>query len=140
LERACKEFGHRPLALSRQQAALLKRYGWPGNVRELKNVIERAVILSQGKVLRLDLAMPDVADSGAREPTADLPESGERVLTETQVRELERDNLRKALRLTNWRVSGQSGAAHLLGIKPTTLTDRIRKYGITRPRTPDNRS
>ena len=134
LERACKELGHRPLTLSRQQAALLKRYAWPGNVRELKNVIERAVILSQGKVLRLDLAMPDVADSGAQEPTTDPPESGDRVLTETQVRELEKRNLLKALRLTNWRVSGLNGAAHLLGIKPTTLTDRIKKHGIMRPR------
>jgi transcriptional regulator with GAF, ATPase, and Fis domain len=134
LERACKEFGHRPLTLSRQQAALLKRYAWPGNVRELKNVIERAVILSQGKILRLDLAMPDVAESGTREPATDPPESGERVLTEIQVRELERSNLLKALTLTNWRVSGVNGAAHLLGIKPTTLTDRIKKHGIMRPR------
>src|SRR5690606_2372745 len=60
LERTCQEFGHAPLQLSRQQAQLLKRYSWPGNIRELKNVIERAVILSQGKVLRLDLAMADI--------------------------------------------------------------------------------
>jgi transcriptional regulator with GAF, ATPase, and Fis domain len=134
LERACKEFGHRPLTLSRQHAALLKRYAWPGNVRELKNVIERAVILSQGKALRLDLAMPDIVDKGTDGPPADPPESDARVLTETQVRELEKSNLLKALRLTNWRVSGLNGAAHLLGIKPTTLTDRIKKYGIMRPR------
>ena len=63
LERTCQEFGHRPLTLSRQQAALLKRYDWPGNIRELKNVIERAVILSRGKVLRLDLAMSDILNA-----------------------------------------------------------------------------
>jgi PAS domain S-box-containing protein len=134
LTRACKDFGHQPLTLSRQQAALLKRYAWPGNVRELKNVIERAVILSQGKVLRLDLAMPDVADGGVREPVAEPASGDERFLTETQVRNLERNNLLTALKLANWRVSGQNGAAQLLGIKPTTLTDRIKKFGITRPR------
>ena len=65
LERTCQEFGHRPLTLSKQQAALLKRYDWPGNIRELKNVIERAVILSRGKVLRLDLAMSDILNAPA---------------------------------------------------------------------------
>jgi transcriptional regulator with GAF, ATPase, and Fis domain len=78
--------------------------------------------------------MPDIVDKGTDGPPADPPESDARVLTETQVRELEKSNLLKALRLTNWRVSGLNGAAHLLGIKPTTLTDRIKKYGIMRPR------
>jgi transcriptional regulator with GAF, ATPase, and Fis domain len=49
------------------------------------------------------------------------------------VRDLERSNLLTALKLTNWRVSGANGAAQLLGIKPTTLTDRIKKFGLTRP-------
>ena len=65
LERTCQEFGHAPLTLSKQQAALLKHYDWPGNIRELKNVIERAVILSRGKVLRLDLAMSDILNAPA---------------------------------------------------------------------------
>jgi transcriptional regulator with GAF, ATPase, and Fis domain len=65
LERTCQEFGHPPLTLSKQQAALLKHYDWPGNIRELKNVIERAVILSRGKVLRLDLAMSDILNAPA---------------------------------------------------------------------------
>ncbi|MDX1561957.1 MAG: sigma 54-interacting transcriptional regulator, partial [Gammaproteobacteria bacterium] len=64
LEKTCQDFGHRPLTLSQQQAALLRQYSWPGNIRELKNVIERAVILSRGKVLRLDLAMANILDDG----------------------------------------------------------------------------
>ncbi|HSC16811.1 MAG TPA: sigma 54-interacting transcriptional regulator, partial [Gammaproteobacteria bacterium] len=68
LERTCQDFGHRPLTLSKQQATLLKRYDWPGNIRELKNVIERAVILSRGKVLRLDLAMSDILNAPAPSP------------------------------------------------------------------------
>ena len=58
LEQTCKDFGREPMTLTRAQAANMKAYSWPGNVRELKNVIERAVILSPGKTLRLDLSMP----------------------------------------------------------------------------------
>jgi DNA-binding NtrC family response regulator len=131
LERTCQEFGHPPLTLSRQQAALLKRYDWPGNIRELKNVIERAVILSRGKVLRLDLAMSDILGAGAAAaPSANPPDR--QVLTESELRDLERSNIVTALKLADWRVSGPNGAARLLGVKPTTLADRMKKYKIDR--------
>jgi transcriptional regulator with GAF, ATPase, and Fis domain len=129
LERTCQEFGHRPLTLSKQQATLLKRYDWPGNIRELKTVIERAVILSRGKVLRLDLAMSDILNA----PPPVEPEATERsapFLTEAEMRELERKNTQLALEMAQWRVSGPNGAAKLLGIKPTTLTDRIKKLAL----------
>ncbi len=58
LETICNDFGRPPFKLTRSQAALISAYDWPGNVRELKNVIERAVILSKGNILRLDLSMP----------------------------------------------------------------------------------
>jgi transcriptional regulator with GAF, ATPase, and Fis domain len=131
LERTCQEFGHRPLTFSKQQAALLKRYDWPGNVRELKNVIERAVILSRGKVLRLDLAMSDILN--APEPAQlKVEEQKSELMTESEVRELERRNTVLALRMAQGRVSGPSGAAKLLGIKPTTLADRIKKLKLGR--------
>ncbi len=133
LERICLDFGHRPLTLSRQQAALLKRYDWPGNVRELKNVIERAVILSRGKVLRLDLAMTDILNP-VRASDADETSSGRAVLTEAELRELERENMLAALRMSDWRVSGPEGAARMLGIKPTTFADRMKKFRLSRPR------
>jgi transcriptional regulator with GAF, ATPase, and Fis domain len=132
LERTCQEFGHHPLTLSKQQAALLKRYDWPGNVRELKNVIERAVILSRGKVLRLDLAMSDILHA----PTTAAPEAElgrPQVKTELEMRELERKNTQLALEMAEWRVSGPNGAAKLLGIKPTTLTDRMKKFKLSKP-------
>jgi transcriptional regulator with GAF, ATPase, and Fis domain len=136
LERTCQDFGHRPLTLSRQQAALLKRYDWPGNIRELKNVIERAVILSRGKVLRLDLAMSDILHApGAKDDDHGGQESAATaLLTEDALRDLERRNTELALRLADWRVSGPSGAAKLLGIKPTTLADRMRKFKIAKPK------
>jgi transcriptional regulator with GAF, ATPase, and Fis domain len=108
LERTCQDFGHRPLTLSKQQAALLKRYDWPGNIRELKNVIERAVILSRGKVLRLDLAMSDILNP----PAASSPQanqSGDAMLTELEMRELERKNTLLALELAQWRFRAPTG-------------------------------
>jgi PAS domain S-box-containing protein len=133
LERTCQEFGHRPLTLSRQQAALLKRYDWPGNIRELKNVIERAVILSRGKVLRLDLAMSDILATTTTE-VEDQPARGDQLMTEHELRDLERKNTMLALNMAAWRVSGPNGAAELLGVKPTTLADRIRKLKLTKPK------
>ena len=134
LERVCQDFGHRPLTLSRQQAALLRSYDWPGNVRELKNVIERAVILSQGKVLRLDLAMADILRSEPERTAATEGSDPPRgVMTEAELREQEKENMRLALRLADWRISGPNGAATLLGLKPTTFNDRMKKFGIRRP-------
>jgi PAS domain S-box-containing protein len=134
LERTCQQFGHRPLTLSKQQAALLKRYEWPGNIRELKNVIERAVILSRGKVLRLDLAMSDILNPVVEREDSSAPGGGT-LLTEGEIQELERKNMILALELAQWRVSGPNGAAKMLGVKPTTLADRMRKLRIAKPRT-----
>lgn len=133
LEKACIDFGHRPLTLSRQQVGLLSKYDWPGNVRELKNVIERGVILSQGKVLRLDLAMADILRSSRlRESKPDRVQS--QLMTEQDLVALQKENLLAALSLSNGRVSGPEGAAQLIGLKPSTFTDRMKKLGIGRKR------
>jgi transcriptional regulator with GAF, ATPase, and Fis domain len=99
----------------------LLTYAWPGNVRELEHVIERAVILSAGSQLRLGewLPAPQTARPGAR------------IMT---LHELQRDHILAVLELTGWRVSGEQGAAQLLGLKPTTLEARMRKLGIRRRR------
>jgi PAS domain S-box-containing protein len=131
LEQTCKDFGREVLTLTRAQAANLRAYDWPGNVRELKNVIERAVILSTGKVLRLDLSMPGLK-AGEEDRVSD-PAPMEGVMTETQMRELQKTNITRALQQSNWKVSGPGGAAELLGIKPTTLADRIRTFKLKKP-------
>ena len=137
LEKICQDFGHRPLSLGRQHLELMRNYDWPGNVRELKNVIERAVILSRGKVLRLDLAMADIPKpaSDSAPVSADPDGNGEPApMTEQELLELQKNNLLAALTATGWRVSGPRGAAALVGLKPSTFTDRIKKFGIARPR------
>jgi transcriptional regulator with GAF, ATPase, and Fis domain len=102
-------------------------------VRELKNVIERAVILSRGEVLRLDLSLSEAARSDA--PVAPPPavSASPTVLTDAQMREQQRLNVLAALQAANWRISGPGGAADILGLKPTTLADRMRALGLERP-------
>jgi PAS domain S-box-containing protein len=132
LEATCKDFGRKPMKLTSSQANAIRDYDWPGNVRELKNVIERAVILSQGNVLRLDLSLPEMTADSVRSGTIPAEPAGERLLTEKEMKALQKKNLVAALKQANWRVSGKGGAAELLGIRPTTLTDRIRSFGIRR--------
>ena len=131
LEQTCLDFSREVLALTKAQADNLRSYNWPGNVRELKNVIERAVILSKGKVLRLDLSMPDLLTDFGLAKESEIHE--DEVMSEKQMRDFQRKNLKKALELTNWKVSGTGGAAELLGIRPTTLSDRIKAFKFKKP-------
>lgn len=131
LEKTCKDFGREPMTLTRGQANKLRHYKWPGNVRELKNVIERAVILSPGNVFRLEASLPAEASVGMSISAGDLSEAT--FLTEKEMRDFQKNNLIVALKQTSWRVSGPDGAAELLGVKATTLADRIRTLGIRKP-------
>ena len=143
LSQAARDFGRPVLHLTQRQAALLRDYPWPGNIRELKNVIERAVILSRDAHLRLDLSLPPEELGGEIKPavgTSDAVSSpdealgGEEVLTEREMRMFERENTIRALQAAGWKVSGDGGAAERLGVKPSTLSDRIKTWGIERPR------
>jgi formate hydrogenlyase transcriptional activator len=96
----------------------LRHYPWPGNIRELRNVIERAVILSESSTLRVPVG-PATGPGAAAPPT---------------LADAERTQILAALHQTGWRVRGPAGAAKLLGLKPTTLESRIKKLGLERPR------
>ncbi len=100
----------------------LTEYHWPGNVRELQNVIERGAILARGEKLVLELKK----STGRRA----RPE-GLEILTEEQMIEHQISNIIACLRHSGGRVSGENGAAALLGIKPTTLYSRIKKFDIS---------
>ncbi len=109
----------------------LCRYHWPGNIRELQNVIERAVIISTGPSLRMDvddLKLPK-AGLAAEKTVSPKPTNGalHDVLEET-----ERQQILKALKQSNWVVAGPNGAAAHLGMKRSTLQLRIHKLGIAR--------
>ena len=113
----------------------LTNYSWPGNIRELENLIERAVLLSTGKELRVPLTelkgSPGVPGGDVVVPgfTAG-PAPGASIAT---LEEAERQHILRALRQTEWRIAGPKGAAALLGMKRTTLQARMRKLGIRRP-------
>jgi transcriptional regulator of acetoin/glycerol metabolism len=99
-------------------------------VRELQNVIERAVIVSRGGVLRFDDLRAE-RTMAQRERAADVPGRIE-VIPELEWRRRERDNLRAALAASAGRIYGPGGAAELLGIKPTTLLSRLHALGMRR--------
>lgn len=120
--------------LTRGNLLELQGYDWPGNVRELQNVIDRAVIISQSGLLQFDLPyseFPENPSSPTSAPSVQDLES--EILTEMEMKHLERENLRAALRVCGWKVSGPGGVADLLGVKPTTLKARIKKMGIRKP-------
>ncbi|MBL3529507.1 MAG: sigma 54-interacting transcriptional regulator [gamma proteobacterium endosymbiont of Lamellibrachia anaximandri] len=137
LTRTCADLGREPMRLSKQQAQRLMSHRWPGNIRELRNVIERAVILSSGNRARLDLAMPENPDTPPDPLENSIPTEEASFLTDTEMREQEKANLIAALRHANWRVWGPGGAAGLVGIKPSTLTYRMKVLGITKPKQAD---
>ncbi|MDM9651443.1 Fis family transcriptional regulator [Pseudomonas indoloxydans] len=114
--------------LSNGDIARLQGYHWPGNIRELQNVIERALITSNGPLLRIDLPSPGLAEEApSLESRTEKPEG---ILTEQQLRQLQIDNLHAALEAAGGRLFGPGGAAELLGIKPTTLASRLKKLGL----------
>jgi formate hydrogenlyase transcriptional activator len=105
--------------ISSESMEALVRYPWPGNIRELQNFIERAVILTDGDVLRTP-ALPSIAAVPSEPVTLE---------------EAERDHILNALRTSNWVVGGSRGAAARLGVKRTTLISKMRKRGLSRAMT-----
>jgi formate hydrogenlyase transcriptional activator len=117
----------------------LASYSWPGNIRELENFIERAVLLSPGKELRVPISelkpVAVAADAGAdsSSSSASLTSSTPSSSSISTLEDADRQHILRALRQTEWRIAGSKGAAFLLGMKRTTLQARMRKLGIRRP-------
>lgn len=128
LEAICLELNRDTLALTKHHSAMLQKHLWPGNIRELRNVIERAVILTRGERLRLDLAMGSATKANT-EPEAPASDA-QQFLTEEEFRRKEKQNLVAALQSADWRVWGPDGAAAMLGIKPSTLSYRMNAFDI----------
>jgi formate hydrogenlyase transcriptional activator len=114
-------------------------YSWPGNIRELENFIERAVLLSPGKELRVTISelkpVAVAAEAGvdSTSSSASLTSSTSSAAPIATLEDSERQHILRALRQTEWRIAGSKGAAAILGMKRTTLQARMRKLGIRRP-------
>lgn len=118
VDEMCESFGKKVESVSQQSMDTLMNYSWPGNVRELRNTVERAMIISNSPKLEID--PPGGSSSQASTLT---------------LKEAETQHIRKILQNTSWRIRGKSGAAEILGMKPTTLETRMAKLGIVRPKT-----
>ena len=128
LAASCQRMGRSKLRLTQKAAESLKSYEWPGNIRELQNLIERATITAKGNQVQLQL--PGDGSNSTNNLMAQETATPGEVLTESQLRQLERQNILNVLAKTNGKVSGAGGAAELLGIKASTLTSRMKKMNI----------
>jgi formate hydrogenlyase transcriptional activator len=97
-------------------------YNWPGNIRELENIIERAMILSQGGSL----------EYGEWIPTEKVSSNATSSSAASKLEDVEKEHIIEVLKKTGWKVSGEKGAAKILGLNPTTLEARMKKMGIKR--------
>jgi formate hydrogenlyase transcriptional activator len=129
-QRFARRMGRRIETIPTAAMDALVAYAWPGNIREMQNVIERAVILSQGTALHLDAAeLRGAQESGARDQES---ESADRPPILSSLADAERRHILSVLRETRWVLSGPNGAAVKLAMKRTTLQSKMKKLGIAR--------
>ena len=119
--------------LSEADLARLKSYPWPGNIRELQNVIERGVITATDGRLNLERALPASRDNIVTGLDPGTVGDGAQVLSDKELKELERKNIVRALEKADWKVAGKNGAAAILGIPTSTLNSKIKSLGIDIP-------
>jgi formate hydrogenlyase transcriptional activator len=115
-------------AIPDQAMEMLCAHDWPGNIRELQNFIERAVVMTEGAVLRAPLMEVKPRHSGTQ---SSMPSSATNKTGQTLV-EMEREHITETLLRANWVVGGRTGAAAKLGLPRTTLIARMRRLGISR--------
>jgi transcriptional regulator with GAF, ATPase, and Fis domain len=135
LEKAARKLNVPPARLTQAHIAQFQAHDWPGNIRELQNMIERALILAQNGVLWFDFPTGERTGAVPVPPIPEVkmggPERG--ILSDLELRNLERDNLLAALNKTGWKIHGPGGTAELMGLKPSTLISRLKRLGLKKP-------
>jgi transcriptional regulator with GAF, ATPase, and Fis domain len=124
-----KKFNKHVETISKPDLEKLQSYSWPGNVRELCNIIERAMIISQGTMLSLQDLTSLLTQHTNRSGQSSQQDDKQLLPLE----EVERNHIRDALDETGWQINGLKGAARILKMNPSTLRSRIKKLGIRRP-------
>ena len=136
VDRFSRQFGKRITGVSQDSMELLSRYNWPGNIRELQNVVERAVVLSSGPVLKLgpDLLPSSSAPAPGEEvvPTSVAGQGGNGRSQHASLEDVEKRHIIEVLKQTGWVIEGPRGAAKILSLHPNTLRSRMKKLGIER--------
>lgn len=126
LARYARQLGRKQPKLTLANVQELQRYDWPGNVRELQHVLERACIVAKDGRLKFDLDhTPDT-----KMEINEVGSAPSKILTEAELRDFEANNIRAALAASRGKIYGVDGAAMKLGMKPTTLSSRIKALGI----------
>jgi transcriptional regulator with GAF, ATPase, and Fis domain len=138
VERFARRIGKHFAGVAKSALQRLQEYTWPGNVRELENVLERAVILSPGPLLNIapdSLCEPTISPEEGPGAEVDALEAGRVNAIEPlrTLHDVERDYVLLVLQRTNWVITGPRGAARILGLHPSTLGNRMKKLGISRP-------
>jgi formate hydrogenlyase transcriptional activator len=117
------KIGRKIIDIPKQVIDTLVAYDWPGNIRELENIIERAMILSRNGVLEYGDWIPTEKLSG---------DVSGKAASSAKLEDIEKTHIIETLKKTGWKVSGEKGAAKILGLNPTTLEARMKKLGIKR--------
>src|SRR5271167_4937534 len=138
VERFARQFGKQVTGIAQDTMDLLSRYDWPGNIRELQNVVERAVVLSRGPILKLgtDLLPATSAGTASAADVAgsdlDRHKSEEAIDGSSSMQHVEKRHILSVLQKTDWVIEGERGAAKILDLHPNTLRSRMKKLGIKR--------
>ncbi|WP_077343104.1 sigma 54-interacting transcriptional regulator [Pseudocolwellia agarivorans] len=130
INKVCRRINKPQPKVSLAQMQLLEQYTWPGNIRELENIIERQIILAKGDKITFDILAKQTNNIQVPSKTVAPSE----LMSATQHKALEKSNIEKALQHCKGKIYGNDGAAELLGLKPTTLASKIKKYEISRHR------
>lgn len=133
VERYSRQLGKQIMGVAHDTMEILSHYDWPGNIRELQNVIERAVVLSRGSVLRLGRNLLPLSGEAPIDDETVVSFSGQSSNAESHsLEQVEKHHILEVLTQTKWVIEGTNGAARILDLHPNTPRSRMKKLGLDR--------